>query len=225
MTPTTVLVADDQALVRDGLRLILDSQPDIEVVGEAADGLEAVSAATRLAPDVVLMDIRMPGLDGLEATRRLTGRSGCRVLVLTTFDLDEYVIEALNAGASGFLLKSSPRQHLLHAVRTVCEGGALLDPALTVRLVEKHVHARTVADPATRRQLDRLTAREREVLELLARGLSNQEIALRLHLGETTVKTHVAHTLAKIGARDRVQAVVFAYEAGFVAPGQPPPAD
>ncbi|MDZ5623278.1 response regulator transcription factor [Nocardioides bizhenqiangii] len=218
----TVLVADDQALVRDGLRLILDSQADIEVVEEAADGDEAVRAATRLTPDVVLMDIRMPGVDGLEATSRITSRTGCRVLVLTTFDLDEYVVEALRAGASGFLLKSSPRQHLLHAVRTVCEGGALLDPRLTVRLVEEHVLGRTVADPTAQQQLGRLTAREREVLALLARGFSNTEIAARLHLGETTVKSHVAHTLAKIEARDRIQAVVFAYEAGFVRAGEPP---
>jgi len=217
----TVLVADDQALVRDGLRLILDSQPDIDVVGEAADGEAAVRDATRLTPDVVLMDIRMPGVDGLEATRRITSRTGCRVLVLTTFDLDEYVVEALRAGASGFLLKSSPRQHLLHAVRTVGDGGALLDPRLTVRLVEEHVRGRTVTDPAAEQQLGRLTAREREVLELLARGCSNAEIAVRLHLGETTVKSHVAHTLAKIGARDRIQAVVFAYEAAFVRPGEP----
>ena len=219
----TVLVADDQALVRDGLRLILDSQADIEVVGQAADGADAVRAATRLTPDVVLMDIRMPGVDGLEATRRITSRTGCRVLVLTTFDLDEYLVEALRAGASGFLLKSSPRQHLLHAVRTVCEGGALLDPQLTVRLVEEHVLGRIAADSTAEHQLGRLTPREREVLELLARGLSNTEIAARLHLGETTVKSHVAHTLAKIGARDRIQAVVFAYEAGFVRPGGEPP--
>ncbi|WP_332663916.1 response regulator transcription factor [Aeromicrobium sp.] len=218
----TVLVVDDQALIRDGLRLILDSQADIEVVEEAADGEEAVRAATRLTPDVVLMDIRMPGVDGLEATRRITSSTSCRVLVLTTFDLDEYVIEALRAGASGFLLKSSPRQHLLHAVRTVSGGGALLDPRLTVRLVEEHVLGRSVEDPAARQQLGRLTAREREVLELLARGLSNSEIAAKLYLGETTVKSHVAHTLAKIGARDRVQAVVFAYEVGFVRPGDLP---
>jgi DNA-binding NarL/FixJ family response regulator len=215
-----ILVADDQALVRDGLRLILDSQEDIEVVGEASDGEEAVRAATSLAPDVVLMDIRMPGVGGLEATRRITAGTGCRVLVLTTFDLDEYVVEALRAGASGFLLKSSPRQHLLHAVRTVSEGGALLDPGLTVRLVEQHVLGRTVADTAAEQQLARLTGREREILELLARGLSNTEIATRLHLGETTVKSHVAHTLAKIGARDRIQAVVFSYETGFVRPGE-----
>lgn len=216
----SVLIADDQALIRDGLRLILDSQEDVEVVGEAADGLEAVQAARRLALDVVLMDIRMPGVDGLEATRRITDASACRVLVLTTFDRDEYVVEALQAGASGFLLKSSPRQHLLHAVRTVTDGGALLDPRLTVRLVEEHVLGRGVVDPVAGRQLGRLTAREREVLELLARGLSNTEIAARLHLGETTVKSHVAHTLAKIGARDRIQAVVFSYESGFVRPGE-----
>jgi DNA-binding NarL/FixJ family response regulator len=166
----------------------------------------------------------MPGVDGLEATRRVTSRTACRVLVLTTFDLDEYVVEALAAGASGFLLKSSPRQHLFHAVRTVCEGGALIDPRLTVRLVQEHVSNRGPTDPATDRALGRLTAREREVLELLARGLSNTEIAARLHVGETTVKSHVAHTLAKIEARDRIQAVVFAYEAGFVRPGESPSA-
>lgn len=215
-----VLIADDQALVRDGLRLILDSQEDIEVVGEAADGLEAVQAVRELAPDVVLMDIRMPGVDGLEATRRIADTSACRVLVLTTFDRDEYVVEALQAGASGFLLKSSPRQHLLHALRTVTDGGALLDPRLTVRLIEEHLLGRGVVDQVAGRQLARLTAREREVLELLARGLSNGEIAASLHLGETTVKSHVAHTLAKIGARDRIQAVVFSYESGFVHPGE-----
>ncbi|MGH3456876.1 response regulator [Aeromicrobium sp.] len=216
-----VLIADDQALIRDGLSLILDSQPDMEVIGEASDGEEAVRAAATLRPDVVLMDIRMPGVDGLEATRRVTSGGDCRVLVLTTFDLDEYVVEALKAGASGFLLKSSPRQHLLHAVRTAADGGALLDPRLTVRLVEEHVRGRTNRSPATEKQLARLTAREREVLGLLARGLSNGEIARHLHLGETTVKSHVAHTLDKIGARDRIQAVVFSYEAGIVRPGDP----
>lgn len=161
----------------------------------------------------------MPGVDGLEATRRVTGSGECRVLVLTTFDLDEYVVQALEAGASGFLLKSSPRQHLLHAVRTAVDGGALLDPRLTVRLVEEHVRGRTAASPDTEKRLARLTAREREVLGLLARGLSNAEIAQHLHLGETTVKSHVAHTLDKIGARDRILAVVFSYEAGIVRPG------
>ncbi|MDQ2624827.1 MAG: response regulator transcription factor [Actinomycetota bacterium] len=203
---------------------MLGSAPDIEVVGEAGDGEEAVELTVRERPDIVLMDIRMPRVDGLEATRRIGAdprTEATRVLVLTTFDLDEYVLEALKAGASGFLLKSSPRQHLLHAVRTVGDGGALLDPRLTVRLVEEHVRGRTVADPAAELQLGRLTAREREVLELLARGCSNQEIAVRLHLGETTVKSHVAHTLSKIGARDRIQAVVFAYETAFVRPGEP----
>lgn len=215
-----VLIADDQALIRDGLTLILDSQPDMEVVGEASDGEEAVRAVRRLTPDVVLMDIRMPGVDGLEATRRVTSSSDCRVLVLTTFDLDEYVVEALKAGASGFLLKSSPRQHLLHAVRTAVDGGALLDPALTVRMVEKHIRGHPVAPPDTASRLARLTPREREVLVLLARGLSNGEIARHLHIGETTVKSHVAHTLDKISARDRIHAVVFAYEAGVVRPGE-----
>ena len=216
-----VLIADDQALIRDGLSLIIDSQPDMEVVGEASDGAEAVRAAGALKPDVVLMDVRMPGVDGLEATRSVTSGGDCRVIVLTTFDLDEYVVQALKAGASGFLLKSSPRQHLLHAVRTAAEGGALLDPGLTLRLVEEHVRGGPSAPADVRARLDRLTAREHEVLGLLARGLTNAEIASRLYIGETTVKSHVARTLDKIGARDRIQAVVVAYEAGLVRPGEP----
>lgn len=215
-----LIIADDQALIRDGLRLILDSQEDLQVVGEAGNGEEAVRLAAALQPDVVLMDIRMPGMDGLQATHLIAEQTACRVLVLTTFDLDEYVVEALRAGANGFLLKSSPRQHLLHAVRTAAEGGALLDPALTVRLVEKHVRGRAMLSPVTEMRLARLTSREREVLELLASGLSNAEIAARLHLGETTVKSHVAHTLRKLELRDRVQAVVFAYETGVARPGE-----
>ena len=213
-----VVIADDQALIRDGLRLILDSQPDIEVVAEAADGHHAVSEVSRLEPDIVLMDIRMPELDGLAATRAIVSGSATRVLMLTTFDLDAYVLEALRSGASGFLLKSSPREHLLHAVRTVSAGGALLDPHLTRRLVEEHVRPRGETPEHTQR-IARLTEREREVFALLARGLSNLEIARELHLGETTVKSHVAHTLAKLDLRDRIQAVVFAYESGVARPG------
>ena len=217
---TTVLVVDDQELVREGLRLVLEAEPDLEVVGEAGDGDAAVREALRLRPDVVLMDVRMPGTDGLTATRRLLGdgRPGPKVLVLTTFDLDEYVFEALRAGASGFLLKSSPRRHLVHAVRSVAEGDALLDPALTRRLVEDFVHRPppTAGRPAALRGL---TDREAEVLALVARGLSNAEIAARLVLGETTVKTHVGSVFAKLGLRDRAQAVVVAYECGLVRPG------
>jgi DNA-binding NarL/FixJ family response regulator len=217
---TTVLVVDDQALVREGLRLVLEAEPDLEVVGEAGDGDAAVREALRLRPDVVLMDVRMPGTDGLTATRRLLGGSGAapKVLVLTTFDLDEYVYEALLAGASGFLLKSAPRRHLVHAVRSVAEGDALLDPSLTRRLVEDFVH-RPPPGAGRPAALRGLTDREVEVLSLVAQGLSNAEIAARLVLGETTVKTHVGSVFAKLGLRDRVQAVVLAYECGLVRPG------
>ncbi|HZI98874.1 MAG TPA: response regulator transcription factor [Actinomycetales bacterium] len=215
---TTVVVADDQALVREGLRLILTTAPDLEVVGEASDGDEALAEVRRTRPDVVLMDIRMPGTDGLEATRRLVaGGASTRVLVLTTFDLDEYVYAALKAGASGFLLKSAPHQQLLHAVRTVATGQALLDPTVTARLVERFVARPPVVDgvPEALRQL---TPRELDVLREVAAGRSNAEVAAALHLGETTVKGHVAHVLAKLGLRDRVQAVVLAYETGFISP-------
>ena len=215
---TTVVLADDQALVREGLRLILTTAPDLEVVGEAGDGDEALALVRSTRPDVVLMDIRMPGTDGLEATRRLVaGGAATRVLVLTTFDLDEYVYAALKAGASGFLLKSSPHQHLLHAVRTVAAGQELLDPTVTRRLVERFVARPPVIDgvPDALRQL---TPRELDVLREVAAGRSNAEVAAALHLGETTVKGHVAHVLAKLGLRDRVQAVVLAYETGFVGP-------
>jgi DNA-binding NarL/FixJ family response regulator len=213
-----VLLADDQELVRSGFRLILDLAEGIEVVGEAADGHEAVQLAKELQPDVVLMDVRMPELDGIEATRRLRQAGvGSRVLVLTTFDLDEYVYAAVRAGASGFLLKDAPREQLVTAVRTVARGEALLAPAITRRLIERFVNrpAPTQTAPA----LAELSQRESEVLRLLARGLSNAEIAEELILGEATVKTHVARILRKLDLRDRVQAVVFAYESGLVEPG------
>jgi DNA-binding NarL/FixJ family response regulator len=214
-----VVLADDQAMLREGLRMILDAQPDITVVGEAGTGQEALRAVAAHRPDVVLMDIRMPVLDGLAATRRLLAAPDPpRVLVLTTFGQDEYLYAALRAGASGFLLKDSPRQHLLHAVRTVAEGAALLDPALTRRLVEEWVQRPPprLGIPAA---LARLTPRELDVFTELARGRSNAEIAAALVVSETTVKTHIAHLLAKLGLRDRVQAVVLGYECGLIRPG------
>ncbi|HEX7105298.1 MAG TPA: response regulator transcription factor [Acidothermaceae bacterium] len=212
-----VLLADDQELVRSGFRLILELADGIEVVGEAVDGREAVRLAKELAPDVVLMDVRMPEVDGIEATRQLrAARPETRVLVLTTFDLDEYVYAAVRAGASGFLLKDAPREQLVTAVRTVARGEALLAPAITKRLIERYV-ARPSPEAAP--GVAELSAREDEVLRLLARGLSNAEIAAELFVGEATVKTHVARVLAKLGLRDRVQAVVFAYEHGLVEPG------
>ena len=217
--PLRVVIADDQALVRVGFRLILETEEGIEVVAEAGDGEEAIGAVRRTRPDVVLMDVRMPGLDGLEATRRIVGSGATsRVIMLTTFDLDEYVYAALEAGASGFLLKDVSPEHLVAAVRMVAVGDALLAPSITRRLVERFVRRdQAVAVPP--RELSSLTAREREVLTLLARGLSNAELAERLHLSEATVKTHVARILSKLELRDRVQAVVLAYETGLVQPG------
>jgi DNA-binding NarL/FixJ family response regulator len=213
-----VLIADDQSLVRAGFRLVLENHPDIEVVGEASNGREAVYSAGRLSPDVVLMDIRMPELDGIGATREITARDQARVLVLTTYDLDEYVYDALQAGASGFLLKDTPPEQLADGIRAVAGGEALLAPTVTRRLIEEFT--RVGRSPRERPpELDELTPREVEVLTLLARGLSNAEIAAELVLGETTVKTHVTHVLGKLGLRDRVQAVVLAYESGLVAPG------
>jgi DNA-binding NarL/FixJ family response regulator len=214
-----VLLADDQELVRDGFRLILDAQGDIDVVGEAADGAEAVARSRELDPDVVLMDIRMPGTDGIEATRRLVS-SGARprVLILTTFDHDDYVYDALRAGASGFLLKDVPRAQLVAAVRTVAAGAELLSPAITRRLIEDVV-ARSAPERTAPPELATLTQRELEVLVHVARGASNAEIAADLVLSEATVKTHVAHIFQKLDLRDRVQAVVYAYESGLVRPG------
>ena len=217
-----VLVVDDQALVRGGFRMILDSQPDIEVVGEAADGQEALAMSRELHPDVLLMDVRMPGMDGLEATRRiLSEREAPRVLMLTTFDLDEYVYDALREGASGFLLKDVRPEQLADAVRVVADGETLLAPAITRRLVQQYV--RRLRPGATRpHPLDPLTERELAVLKLIARGRSNTEIAAELYLSETTVKTHVTHVFSKLGLRDRAQAVVLAYETGLVEPGELP---
>jgi DNA-binding NarL/FixJ family response regulator len=216
--PLRVVVADDQALVRTGFRMILTAD-GIEVVGEATNGAEAIDAVRRTRPDVVLMDIRMPEMDGLEATRRiLTGASSePRVIMLTTFDLDHYVYAALSAGASGFLLKDVTPEHLVAAVRMVRSGDALLAPAITRRLVERFA-GRSAETATIHRDLSTLTPRELEVLRLLARGLSNAELAADLHLSEATVKTHVARILAKLGLRDRVQAVVVAYETGLVSP-------
>ena len=216
-----ILIADDHELLRDGLRGMLDAQEDMEVVGEAPDGAQAVDEAIRLHPDVVIMDIRMPRLDGIEATKRLKaqGERAPRVLVLTTFDLDEYVYEALRAGAGGFMLKDAPPRQLAEAVRTVAAGESLLAPAVTKRLIERYV-SRPPADTVRRERFAELTERELEVLPLLTRGLSNVEIGERLFLSAATVKTHVTRVLSKLGVRDRVQAVVLAYESGLAHPGQ-----
>jgi RNA polymerase sigma factor (sigma-70 family) len=219
--PLRVVIADDQALVRTGFRMILTAD-GIEVVAEAADGAEAVAAVRRTRPDAVLMDIRMPRMDGLEATRRILagGASETRVLILTTYDLDQYVYAALTAGASGFLLKDVTPEHLVAALRLVRSGDALLAPAITRRLIERFAR-RDEAKAALHRDLSELTPRELEVLRLLATGLTNAELADRLTLSPTTVKTHVARILSKLGLRDRVQAVVVAYETGLVSPGAP----
>lgn len=218
---TRLLIADDQALVRAGFRKLLESEPGIEVVGEAADGQQAVERGLWLRPDVILMDIRMPLLDGIEATRRLTASGdddAMHVLILTTFGLDDYVYDALRAGASGFMLKDAPPEELLVAIEVVARGDALIAPAVTRSVIEEFVRRSPSSAPPA--ELDELTRREREVLELLARGLSNAEIAARLVLGEGTVKTHVAHVLSKLGLRDRVQAVILAYETGVITPGR-----
>ena len=215
-----VLLADDEALVRAGLRMILEAEPDLEVVGEAADGVDALTMCRELRPDVALVDIRMPRLDGIQAARRISADPQLRtaVVMLTTFDADEHVDEALRAGATGFLLKSMPRDQLVAAVRTAVSGDSLLAPTLLRRLLDDFVD-RAGTPPAAAPGIDQLTPREEEVLLLVARGLSNAEIAGRLVLGEGTVKTHVARVLAKLGVRDRVQAVVVAYESGLVRPG------
>ena len=223
MSAARVLLADDQALLRQGLHMMVDAQPDLQVVGEAADGFEAVELATRLEPDVVLMDIRMPGMDGVQATRRIcasraAGR-GPRVIMLTTFDLDEYVVGALSAGASGFLLKDAPPADIIAGIRVVTAGDALLAPSVTRRLLDRFA-ARPVASLAPPAGLDLLTDREREVMALVVRGLSNAEIRKELYLSEPTVKTHVGRILMKLGVRDRVQLVVLAYEHGLAGPGR-----
>ena len=215
-----VLLADDQDLVREGLRMIIDADPELAVVGEASNGVEAITRTRELDPDVVLMDIRMPDLDGIEATRQLVAtQARARILVLTTFDLDEYVYRAMSAGATGFLLKDASREQLTSAIRTAASGEAMLAPAVTRRLIEEFcrrppVH---VSPPA----LSQLSPRERDVLLLVARGMSNAQIAQELFLGETTVKSHLARIFTKLGLRDRVQAVVFAYETGLVRPNDP----
>ena len=214
-----VLVVDDQALVRAGFVKLLEPEPDLQVVGEAGDGSDAVEAAARTRPDVILMDIRMPRLDGIEATRRIrAGSRPARVLVLTTYDLDEYVFDALKAGASGFLLKDAPAEQLVAGIRVIAAGDALLAPQVTKRLIEEFA-SRPTPPPEGPVELAELTAREREILTLIARGLTNGEIAGELVLGESTVKTHVGNILSKLGLRDRVQAVVLAYESGLVRPG------
>ena len=226
----SVLLVDDQELMRMAFRMVIESQPDLSVAGEAANGLEAVAQVQALQPDVVLMDVRMPGLDGVEATRRIIGAgSGSRVIILTTFDLDEYVYAALRAGASGFLLKDAQPADLLAAIRVVGSGDAVVAPSITRRLLDAYAHRLGTpgggdpADrlgPAEREQLEQLTAREREVLLLVARSMSNAEIAERLVLSEATVKSHVGRILAKLDLRDRVQIVVFAYESGLVTPAR-----
>jgi DNA-binding NarL/FixJ family response regulator len=218
-----VLLVDDQALVRTGFRMIINTEPDLQVIGEAADGRQAITEAHRLQPDVVLMDIRMLQMDGVEATRHLAGPGvphPTKVIILTTFDLDEYVVEALRAGASGFLLKDTSATTLVEAIRVVARGEALLAPTVTRRLLDRFALRLPAVDPLVTHNLATLTERELEILKLIARGLSNQEIATRLFLAETTVKTHVSNLLAKLQLRDRIQAVVLAYDTGIVRPGE-----
>jgi DNA-binding NarL/FixJ family response regulator len=218
---TSLVIADDQGMVRAGFRSLLESEPDLQVVGEAANGAEAIEVVTALRPDVVLMDIRMPVLDGIAATKALVGTgSPSRVLVLTTFDLDEYVFEALRAGASGFLLKDAPAEELASAIRVIASGESLLAPGVTRRVIDAFLHRPAPAPRPIDRRLEQLTPREIEVLGLLARGLSNLDIARRLFVSEGTTKTHVSNVLTKLGLRDRVQAVIFAYENGVVVPGE-----
>jgi DNA-binding NarL/FixJ family response regulator len=220
---TSVLIADDQALVRVGLRKILEAEPDVTVVAEAGDGEDAVTEARRHLPDLVLMDIRMPTLDGIEATRRIVrAQPGTRVLILTTFGLDTYVYDALRAGASGFMLKDAPPEELAAAVRIVARGDALLAPAITRAVIEEFTRHPPVPAPAPSPSIEELTPREQEVLDLLARGLSNPEICARLVISEATAKTHVARILQKLDLRDRVQAVIYAYETGLITPGSSP---
>ena len=220
-TPTTVVIADDQGMVRAGFRSLLQSEPDLQVVGEAANGEEALEVVRRLAPDVTLMDIRMPVLDGIATTRALLDEGvSTRVLVLTTFDLDEYVFEALRAGASGFLLKDAPAEELVAAIRIVASGDSLLAPGVTRRVIDAFVRRPPIATRKPDPALARLTPREVEVLGLLARGLPNADIGQRLFVSEATTKTHVSNVLSKLGLRDRVQAVIFAYENGVVLPGE-----
>ncbi|MFF7923195.1 response regulator [Streptomyces mirabilis] len=219
MQAIRVLLVDDQPMIRTGFRLILEAEPDIVVVGEASDGVAAVESAEALTPDVVLMDIRMPHMDGVEATRRIVGAgSPSRIVILTTFDLDAHVVDALRAGASGFLVKDGPADSLVGAIRTVAGGEAVLSPRVTHRLLDRFAHLAAPATSAVPTKLDALTGRELDVLRALTRGLSNAEIALELGVGETTVKTHVAHILEKYQLRDRVQAVILAYDSGLVVP-------
>lgn len=220
---TRVLLVDDQELVRAGFRIILDAQADIDVVGEAGNGQQAIESSRTLSPDVICMDVQMPVLDGLAATRLITAESDAAVIMLTTFDRDDYLFDALSAGASGFLLKNSSPEQLVDAVHTIAAGNALLSPAVTRRVIERFASdgtapqtSRTIAPPA---QLDELTEREREVLHLVANGMSNTEIAAKLFVGEATVKSHVSKILQKLAVRDRIQAVIFAYENGIVVPG------
>ncbi|WP_460060791.1 response regulator [Streptomyces sp. YKOK-I1] len=219
-SPSRVLICDDQELIRMGLRMVIDSQPDLTVVGEAADGDTAITGVAALEPDLVLMDVRMPGLDGLAATELLCAQpNGPRILVVTTFDLDEYAYAALRAGANGFLVKDAPAEEILVTVRAVLRGEVMVAPSLTRRLVDRFVRQAPASVPAQRSRLAALTGREREVLALVAKGLANGEIADRLFVGETTVKTHLGRILTKLGLRDRVHAVIFAYESGLIRAG------